>query len=88
MAQMARKLLECVWRTVNKCLVLEKLNQTLKQCRRVQDYNVPAKTFWSILIFDFEYKTVMSFNDYKIAVKKWSSKFLQGALQNEKTKAN
>ena len=29
----------------------------------------------------------MSFNDYEIAVKKWSIKFLQGALQNEK-KAN
>ena len=26
----------------------------------------------------------MSFDDYEIAVKKWSFKFLQGALQNEK----
>ena len=86
MAQMARELLECMWRTVNRCLVLEKLNKTLKQCRRVQDYNLPAKTFWSILIFNFEYKTVMSFYDYEIAVKKWSFKFLQGALQNEKKK--
>ena len=30
----------------------------------------------------------MSFDDYEIAVKKWSFKFLQGALQNEKKKAN
>lgn len=28
----------------------------------------------------------MSFDDYEIAVKKWSFKFLQGALQNEKKK--
>ena len=68
-----------VWREMS-CIGKTQPNPEIKY----KVYNVPAKTFWSILIFNLEYKTVMSFDDYEIAVKKWSLKFLQGALQNKK----